>query len=675
MAKQQHNFEAETGRILELLTHSIYSNKEIFLREIISNSSDAIDKARLKSLTDTNFLKEGEQFEIKLDFDVKDNTIIITDNGIGMTEDELHKNLGTIAKSGTKEFMEKLEAAKESTEHNLIGQFGVGFYSAFMVADKVEVTSNSANNWDAAFKWTSDGKSWYEVSQALKAWRWTEIKIFVNEANKELVSDWKLRELVKKYSNYVGTPIMMIEQDSRNEEDKKKEPNKKFGYEKVNETTAIWKKWANSVKDEEYQEFYKTVSMDFNKPLGHIHSSVEGMVNYKTLLYIPLEKNMFNDITDPNKEYGPKLYVQNVLILENAKELLPVWLRFVSWVVETSDLPLNISREMLQSNAVLDKIKKALVKKVIAELKKMSRKEPENYAKFLENYGQVLKEWIHYEADLKESIAEVLTFRSMLEGKEISLEEYLEKLPEVKKEECCKDEKSEEKKEKKEGEDKECCGSGKCHDSKDEAKKTIYYITGKTQAEVLASPYLAQFRKEKVDVLLLTDHIDSFIVQTLTEYKWAQLKSVTSSDISLWEETKEDKEKQEKTKKKFKDLLELTKNTIGSEKIEKVELNEKLGDALGALKTPEGWVDPQMEKMMKAMGQPVPAQKRILELNPDNKLVKAMQKEFKDDIKSKRLADIMKYAYNQAILLEWGELEDVAEFVALTNKFAGGYIK
>ncbi len=641
MVKQQHNFEAETGRILELLTHSIYSNKEIFLREIISNSSDAIDKARLKALTDTDFLKKGEQFEIKLDFDTKVNTISITDNGIGMTEEELHKNLGTIAKSGTKEFMEKLEAAKESTEHNLIGQFGVWFYSAFMVADKVEVTSNSANNWDAAFKWTSDGKSGYEVSQALKEGRWTEIKIFVNEANKELVSDWKLRELVKKYSNYVGTPIMMIEQDSRNDEDKKKEPNKKFGYEKVNETTAIWKKWANSVKDEEYQEFYKTVSMDFNKPLSHIHSSVEGMVNYKALLYIPLEKNMFNDITDPNKEYGPKLYVQNVLILENAKELLPVWLRFVSWVVETSDLPLNISREMLQSNQVLDKIKKALVKKVIAELKKTSRKDPENYAKFLENYGQILKEWIHYEADLKESIAEVLVFNSMLESKNVSLDDYLEKLPKAKKDE----------------------------------KQTIYYITGKTVAEVLASPYLAQFRKEKVDVLLLTDHIDSFIVQALTEYKWVQLKSVTSNDIELWEETKEDKEKQEKTKKKYKDLLELTKNTIGSEKIEKVELNEKLGEALGALKTPEGWVDPQMEKMMKSMGQPVPAQKRILELNPDNKLVKAMQKEFKADVKSKKLKDLMSYSYNQAILLEWWELEDIAEFVALTNKFAGGYMR
>ena len=674
MAKQQHNFEAETGRILELLTHSIYSNKEIFLRELISNSSDAIDKARLKSLTDTNFLKQGEQFEITLDLDEKANTITLRDNGIGMTEDELHKNLWTIAKSGTKEFVEKLKAAKENTDHNLIGQFWVGFYSVFMVADKVEVTSNSANNWDKAYKWSSDGKTGYEVSQALKEWRGTEIKIYVNEANKELVSPWKVRELVKKYSNYVGVPIMMIEQDTRNDEEKKKEPNKKFDYEKVNETIAIWKKGNNSVKDEEYQDFYKAVSMDFNKPLSHIHSSVEGMVSYKTLLYIPLEKNMFNDLSDPTKEYGPKLYVQNVLILDNAKELLPVWLRFVSGVVETSDLPLNISREMLQSNQILDKIRKALVKKIVAELKKMSRKQPENYAKFLENYGAILKEWIHYEADIKikESIAEVLHFKSMNENKNISLDDYLEKLPKIEKKECCSDKKSDEKKEKK-AEEKECCGSWKCYDS--EENQTIYYITWKSESEVLSSPYLAQFKDNKVDVLLLTDHIDSFIVQALTEYKWATLKSVTGSDIKLSDETKEEKQKQEKTKKKYKDLLELTKNTIGSEVIEAVELNEKLWEALWALKTPDGGMDPQTEKMMKAMGQPVPPQKRILELNPNNKLVKAMQKEFKADVKSKKLTDLMKYAYNQAILLEWGELENIGEFVKLTNKFAWGYMK
>jgi len=649
--KKTHNFEAETGRILELLTHSIYSNKEIFLREIISNASDAIDKARLKSLTDTNFLKEWEKFEIKIDIDKKEGTITISDNGIGMTEDELHKNLGTIAKSGTKEFVEKLKAAKEDWEHNLIGQFWVGFYSAFMVADKVEVISNSANNWDKAYKWISDGKTGYEVSETLKKWRGTQIKIFINEANKELLEDWKIRELVKKYSNYVGVPIMMKKIDTRNDEEKKKEPNKVFEYEQVNETTAIWKKGSNSVKEEEYQEFYKSISNDFNKPLTHIHSSVEWMVSYKTLLYIPLEKNMFKDLRDPNQEYWPKLYVQNVLILDNAKELLPVWLRFVSWVVETSDLPLNISREMLQSNATLDKIKKALVKKIISELKKTSRKDPENYAKFLENYGEILKEWIHYEPELKESIAEVLSFKSMNENKKISLDNYLEKASE-KEIEVEIDGKKEKKKE-----------------------KTIYYITWKSEAEVLASPYLAQFKENKVDVLLLTDHIDTFIVQTLTEYKDAKLKSITADDIELKEKTEEEKKKEEEKAKEFKDLLELTKNTIWAEKIEKVELNSKLGTALWALKTPTGWIDPQMEKMMKAMGQPVPTQKRILELNPNNPLVSAMQEEFKKDLKSEKLSDLMKYAYNQAVLLEWGELENISEFVELTNKFAGGYIK
>ncbi len=650
---KKHNFEAETGRILELLTHSIYSNKEIFLREIISNASDAIDKARLKSITDTNFLKEGEKFEIKIDIDKKEGTITISDNGIWMTEDELHKNLGTIAKSGTKEFMEKLKAAKQNQDHNLIGQFGVGFYSAFMVADKVEVISNSANNWDKAYKWISDWKTGYEIKETIKKGRWTEIKIFINEANKELLEDWKIRELVKKYSNYVWVPIIMKKIDTRTDEEKKKEPNKEFWYEQVNETTAIWKKGANSVKEEEYQEFYKSISMDFNKPLCHIHSSVEWMVSYKTLLFVPLEKNMFKDLRDPNLEYGPKLYVQNVLILENAKELLPVWLRFVTWVVETSDLPLNISREMLQSNATLDKIKKALVKKVISELKKMSRKEPENYAKFLENYGEILKEGIHYEHDLRESIAEILTFKSLNENKKINLDDYLEKAkPHLASPQ----------------------GEGKEDNNKKE-EKTIYYITWKSEAEVLASPYLAQFKENNVDVLLLTDHIDTFLVRSLTEYKEAKLKSITSDNIELKEKTEEDKKKEEKAKKDFKDLLELTKNTIWTEKIEKVELNSNLWDALWALKTPAGWIDPQMEKMMKAMGQPVPTQKRILELNPNNSLLKEMKKEFKNDIKSKKLKDLMNYAYNQAILLEWGELENISEFIALTNKFAKGYIK
>ena len=644
--KQQHNFEAETGRILELLTHSIYSNKEIFLRELVSNASDAIDKARIKSLTDTNFLKEGENFEIRLDIDKEKKTITLTDNGVGMTEEDLHSHLGTIAKSGTKEFLEKLKAAKEDGDHNLIWQFWVWFYSSFMVADSVEVTSKSMLE-DWSHTWKSDGKSSYEVTTANKKERGTEIVIYVNEANAELLEDWKVRELVKKYSNYVWVPIMMLEIENDDNKWKRK-------YEQVNDSKPIWKKSKTEITPEELKSFYQSVSMDFNDPLTHIHANVEWMVSYKSILFLPREENMFKNLSDPNIEYGPKLYIQNVLILENAKELLPVWLRFVSWVVETSDLPLNISREMLQGNSSLEKIKKWLTKKVIAELKKALRKDETSYDIFLKSYAQYLKEGIHYETELKEDIAELLKFESFLDSKKMLLDTYLEKT-EVKK--WTSDDTQEKTDEKSE---EEKIGND----------KTIYYITAKSRSEALASPYLNQFTENKVDVLLLTDPIDEWVVQSLTEYKWAQLKSITSDDIELAETTPEEKEKQEKQEKDYKDFLELSKNIIGTEKIEKVVLNKKLGWALWALKTPAGWMNPQMEKMMKSMGQPVPEQKRVLELNPENALVKAMKKEFKADVKSKSLKDLIQYSYYQAILLEWWELENVKEFVELTQKFA-----
>lgn len=629
MTQKQHNFEAETGRILELLTHSIYSNKEIFLRELISNASDAIDKARLKALTDTTFLGDDTNFEIKIEIDTEKKTLSVVDNGIGMTEDEIHKHIGTIAKSGTKEFMEKLEKAKEGGDHNLIGQFGVGFYSAFMVADRVDVITRSGLD-SKAHKWSSDGKTGYELEETTKEGRGTIVTLHLGEGNHKLLEGWKVRELVKKYSNYVAVPIMMLEEIGEGDE-------KEYKWSQVNETKPIWKKSKTSIKEEEYKEFYQSVSMDFNAPLGHIHSSVEGTVSYNSLLFIPEQTNAFSDMRDPNKDYGPKLYVQNVLILEHAKELLPVWLRFISGVVETTDLPLNISREMLQSNTTLETIKKSLIKKVLGEMKKLRNKDAEKYSNFFNNYGTILKEGVYYEADIKEDIAEILEFDTLLGEKRISLDAYLENF---------------------EGEE-----------------KIIYYVTGKSRAEVLASPYMAQFRENKIDVLLLTDVIDEWMIGVLDEYKGVKLKSITASDVKLKEQTQEEKEKEEKTEKEYSDMLELVKNTIGTEKLEKVELNPNLGDALGALKTPDGAMNPQMEKMMKAMGQPVPETKRVLELNPNNKLVKAMKKEFKDDVKSKKLSDLTQYAYMQAILLEGGELEDIWDFVAMTNKFAGEYLK
>lgn len=645
----KHNFEAETGRILELLTHSIYSNKEIFLRELISNSADAIDKARLKSLTDQNFLGDDTDFKITVKTDKSNNTIQIIDNGIWMTWEELVNHLGTIAKSGTKEFIEKLAKAKEDWEHNLIGQFWVWFYSSFMIADKVEVESRSALD-EKAHKWSSDWKSSYELSEIKKESRWTTIKLYVNEANKELVEDWKLKELVKKYSNYVWVPIMMKEYDSRTEEEKKKEP-KEMWFEQVNETKPIWKKSKSEIKEEEYKTFYQSVSNDWNDPLFTMHNNVEWMASYKSILFAPKELNMYQNLSDPNLEYGPKLYVQNVLILEHAKELMPIWLRFVSWVIETSDLPLNISREMLQDNTTLDKIKKGLTKKVITELGKTLKNSREDYVKFWNNYWKILKEWIHYEFDLKQDIAWVSLFNTVNEAELVSLEEYLEKAPE-KEVEVENDGKKEKKK-----------------------QKTIYYIIAKSESEALSSPYLSQFREKNIDVIVLTDPIDSFMVQGFNEYKEAKFVSITSWDIELEEKTEKEKKEVEEKQKDLKGLFELIKKNIWEEKIESVILNDKLWDSLWALKTPANWVDPQLEKMMKAMGQEVPAQKRILELNPKNKLVELMKKEFESDVKSEKLSNAIKYAYSQAILLEGWELENIWEFVNLTNKFAGKYLK
>lgn len=645
---KKYNFEAETWRILELLTHSIYSNKEIFLRELISNSSDAIDKAKLESLTDTNFLWDDTDFKIFIEADKEKWTINIKDNGIGMTKEELINNLGTIAKSWTKEFLEKLEKAKENKEHNLIWQFWVWFYSSFMIADKVEVESMSALD-KKANKWSSDWKTWYELTTSDKKTRWTEITLYVNEANKELLEDWKLKELIKKYSNYVWVPIMMRAYDSRTDEEKQKEV-KEMEFEQINETKPIWKKDKKDIKAEEYKKFYQNISYDWNEPLFTIHNNVEGMVSYKSILFSPKDVNMYKNLADPNLDYGPRLYVQNVMILEHAKELIPIWLRFVSWVVETNDLPLNISREMLQDNVSLDKIKKGLTKKVLQELWKGLKNKRDDYKIFWSNYWKVVKEWIHYEWDLKEDIAAISLWETLNEWL-ISLDEYLEKAPEkeVEKEIDWKKEKVKE--------------------------KTIYYIIAKTENEAKASPYIAQFKEKWIDVLIFTDPIDSFIAQSFTEYKWAKMLSITASDIELEERDEKSKKEIEEKQKDYKSLFDLVKTVVWDEKIEEVVLNDKLWNSLWALKTPQNGIDPQLEKMMKAMGQTVPTQKRILELNPKNPLVDLMKKEFDKDVKSEKLKDAINYAYNQAILIEWWELENIWEFIELTNKFAGEALK
>ena len=643
-----YNFEAETWRVLELLTHSIYSNKEIFLRELISNSSDAIDKARIKSLTDINFLGNDSDFKIFITIDKEKNTITIEDNGIWMTKDELISNLGTIAKSGTKEFLEKLEKAKENKDHNLIWQFWVGFYSSFMVADKVEVETKSPLE-EKSHKWISDWKTNYQIEESNREKRWTKITLFINEANKNLVEDWKIRELVKKYSNYVSTPIMMIAYDPRTEEEKQKEP-KVMDFEQVNETKPIWKKDKKDITEEEYKNLYQSVSFDWNSPLFSLNNSVDWLVSYKSILFSPKEQNMYQNLADPNLDFWPKLYVQNVLILEHSKEILPTYLRFISWVIETNDLPLNISREMLQNNSTLEKIKKSLTKKLLSELQKNLKEKRSDYEIFWKNYGKILKEWIYYDYDLKEEIASTSLFKSLNTNNLISLDEYLEKAPEKKSIE-------------------------KHWDHEHEIiLKNIYYIIAKSENEAKSSPFISQFKEHNTDVLIFTDAIDSFWVNNLTEYKWAKFVSITTSDVELEEKTEEQKEAEKTQNENFKSLFDFIKNIIWEEKIEEVKLNKNLWENLWALKTPKNWIAPQLEKMMRAMWQEVPTQKRILELNPKNKLVEMMKNELEKDLKSEKLQDTIKYAYYQAILLEWWEIKNISEFVNLTNKFATKYL-
>lgn len=629
MTKKIYKFEAETEKLLELLTNSIYSNKEIFLRELISNASDAIDKARLKSITDLDYLWDNSKFEIKIDIDNENKTIIISDNWIGMTKDEIIKNIWTIAKSWTKEFIEKLRNSKE--KNNLIWQFWVWFYSVFMIADKVEIETKSNEN-DKATKWISDWKGSFELGESNKKDRWTKIIIYVKDDEKSFLEEWKLKELIKKYSNYVQVPIMMKEMED--EKDKKKERK----YEQINQAKSIWEKNKSEIKDEEYNEFYTSISYDFEKALSHIHLNAEWIINYKSILFIPKKKNMFYNNDDPSKDYGPKLFVQNVLILENAKDLLPIWLRFISWVVSTNDLPLNISREMLQINPTLEKIRKNLVKKIIEKIE-FELKENKDYDEFLNNFSTFLKEGIYYESELREKLTWLVKFKSLLNWKKITFDEYLENQKIIKK------------------------------DAEWKEYKEIFYVSAKNENEALANPYIDYFKENKIDVLLFVDPIDEWIIQVLSEYKWNKLVSITKWEFEIEEKTEKSKEDKKWEITENKALFDLIKNIIWTDIIEEIKSSNRLWDNLWALNTKEWWLTPQMEKMMKAMWQNVPKSKKILEINPKHKIFKLMEDEFKNDAKSEKLKDLILYTYEQAILLEWWELQNYKAFINRMNKF------
>lgn len=615
----KHEFNADVNQLIELVTHSIYSNKEIFLRELLSNASDALSKAQLKSLQDTNYLKDDINLQITVDVNAKEKLIVIKDNGIGMTKEEVIENIGTIAKSGTKKFIQEM---KKDHNNNLIGQFWIGFYSVFMVAEKVELESKT---WDSkGVLRISNGKGSYEIKESKKTTRGTEIRIYLQKDSEEFANIHRIKWLIKKHSNYLPYPIMM--QEEKEEKEEKKE-NEKNAYEQINKSQSLRSKNKNEIKKEEYDEFYNSLSFDTNKPLEHIHLDVEWAINYKALLYIPQKNNPFANLM-PDQEFGPQLYVQNILIMEQCKELLPQRLRFVKWVIETPDLPLNVSREILQNNQIINKVQSSLVKKVIETCKYKQQEDRNNYEEFFSNYGKILKEGIHFDRSNKEEIASICLFYSSKENKLISLDEYSDK----------------------------------------SVGKEIYYLTGNNIKELKDNPYMEQFENSEHDVLLMTDPIDERVVQSLQTYKGCKLISAQHADIEHSNKSKKEKKVVEKMNEEHKDLLEYIKKILHEEAIDKVEFSHKLKEPLAVLKDKEGQPSLQMERYIKAMGQETTPIKRDLIINKDHPLANKIIEIYTKDKKSDSMKDRIYYLHNQALLQQWVQPANIQSFIKVINK-------
>ncbi len=620
MTSERMEFRTEVKQLLDLMIHSLYSHKEVFLRELISNASDAIDRARYESLTNSTILEGGGAWKIKLSIDKDAGTLTISDNGIGMDHDEIIESLGTIARSGTKEFLETLKRVDAKDNPELIGQFGVGFYSSFMVADRITVISRRAGTKDdKAIKWESTGDGTFTVEEVKKDSRGTDVVLHLREEEKIYLSEWEVRSVVKKYSDFIEHPIVMDVEKEVDSEIKKGEKVKIKEEETLNSMKALWLKDKSEVAAEEYNDFYKHISHDFHPPAKVVHYRAEGTSEFASLMFIPsvAPVNMlYRDF-----KYGPMLYVKRVRIMDHCEDLIPQYLRFVQGIVDSSDLPLNVSREILQNNRQVDIIKNSLTKKIIDTFEEMKENEYDEYLKIYKEFGRVLKEGIHFDFSRRETIADLLLFATTRseEGKFRTLKEYVDDM--------------------KEGQDE------------------IYYIVGSSLADAANSPYLEAFRQKGFEVIFMTDDIDDFIFNGF-DYKNKKFHSITRGDISL------DKEKTvqiEETRKKYEKLIDLIKGTLADD-VKDVRLSGRLTDTVCCLVADEGDLDPTMERLLKAMGQEVPQIKRILELNPTHPLFSAMNKAFEADEKSEELKEYIRLLYDQALVLEGSKPKDPAAF-------------
>ena len=613
----QQTFQTEVSQLLHLIVHSLYSQKEIFLRELISNSSDALDKLKYLTLTQDDFKSMKFEPKINLTFEEEDNpTLTITDTGIGMSKKDLKDNLGTIARSGTKNFLSKMsgDAKKDS---NLIGQFGVGFYSCFMVADKVEVTSKKAGQ-KQAHRWVSDGKSGYEIFSNKSEDIGTTIILHLNDEGKEFASRWKIQSTVKKYSDHIDFPIFLSYEETEYDDDGK-EKGKTPKTEQVNDATAFWKRPKNELKKKDYNEFYKSLSYDADDPMDWIHSTAEGTLEFTVLFYIP--KKAPADIYRADYQPGVKLYVNRVFITDDDKELLPTWLRFVKGIIDSSDLPLNVSREILQQNRIMAKIKSNSVKKVLGKIKTIS-KNKDKYAGFYNEFGRLLKEGVYQEYEHKEALTGLLRFKSTKEEGYVSLQDYVDRM--------------------------------------DSEQKTIYYITGTNESTLRQSPLLEMYREKDVEVLILDDEIDEIIMPSIPTFKEKDLKSVNRSGAAdeLKKESDKDKEKE------IKPLIKKIKSVLG-EKVKDVKASSRLSNSPSCIVADENDPTAQMQEIMRAAGQEgMPEIKPILEINPDHKIVKKLI----GMRKGKSFDDSVLLLYEQALLQEGVKLDNPADFVNRLNK-------
>lgn len=620
MAKKNIKFKAEAKQILDLMIHSLYSHKDIFLRELISNASDAIDRARYEALTNEAVLEQDGDFKIKIIVDKDKGFITVSDNGIGMSHEEAVKELGTIARSGTGEFLKSLQGKDLKDNPELIGQFGVGFYSSFMVADKVTVVSRKAGSADTkGVKWESGAEGTFSVEEVEKETKGTSVTLHIRDEQKQYLETYEIRTIVKKYSDFIEHPVLM---DIEKEEDGKKTTTE----ERLNSGKALWLKPAAEVTEDEHKEFFRHISHGFGDPARTIHFKAEGSSEFSALLYIPSVAPF--GILYRDYKIGPALYINRVLIMDHAEELLPSYLRFVSGVVDSSDLPLNVSREMLQSNRQAEIIKNSLTKKVLDNLRQMRDNDYDAYAKTYAELGRVLKEGIHSDYERKEKIADLLLFSSTETGAEAltTLDKYV--------------------------------------DGMKPSQKGIYYVTGRTYEEAMKSPYIEAFKENNMEVLVLLDDIDDIIMGSLREYKEKPLISVMKGDVELDDAGKAEREK---AGKEFTGLVDFMKEAL-KEKVKDVRFSGRLKDSACCLVADEGGMDPGMEQMLKAMGQNVPSGKKTLELNPVHPLVAAMGEAFKKDPKDPVLEQYAGLLYDQAELLAGSKLEDPAAFVKLITE-------